>query len=129
MGHKTIVAQADIATRIEQLAVLEPGWLDGKGVVPSRGSWRWLAGAFDRHYPADAPRPYLFPTPEGLVLVEWSMKPCSPSLEIDFASRQGQWHALNLETDVENGRQLDLNDPATWAWLATELQRLAGVTG
>ncbi len=118
-----------VAGRFEELKQLLPGWLDGRGEVPAPCDLDWLAGAFDRSYPADLAPPYLFPTPEGGVLAEWDCKRWSPSLDIDPATRRGEWHLLNLDTDEERERGLDLTAPGDWAWLAAELRQLTGEAG
>ncbi len=56
-------APLDVRGRLTALGRLERGWLDGKGLAPD--GLRWLADAFDRHFPEDLPRSYLYPTAEG----------------------------------------------------------------
>lgn len=57
-----------IDTRLNELAALSDGWLDGEGLAPTphaiataRAVLRLLPGA----------RPHLFPTPDGEVSAEW----------------------------------------------------------
>ena len=112
-----------IRVRIDELKLLKLGWLDGKGIPPSQEGLDVLADLFDKFYPDDILLPYLFPTPEGLVLAEWPLKPWSVSLEIDLAKKTGSWHALHLETDVEETRNVNLADPKDWEWLAQQIRR------
>lgn len=112
----------DIVARLAEFKRLKLGWLDGKGVPPSLDGLDWLADSFATSYPADAPLPYLFPTPEGRVLAEWSLPPWAPSIEIDPTEKWGEWHALNLDTDVEETRTLDLTNPNDWEWLAERVR-------
>jgi hypothetical protein len=120
------VESLDIAARIEELKLLKRGWLDGKGLPPAHDGLVWLAAAFAHFYPADLPSPYLFPTAEGRVLAEWSLRPWSPSVEIDLASKRGEWHALNLDTDAEVTKELVLDDSETWKWLAEQISAMRG---
>lgn len=109
----------DIAARLAEFKRLKVGWLDGKGVPPPHAGLDWLAGAF---ITSDVPLPYLFPTPEGRVLAEWSLPPWAPSVEIDLVGKSGDWHAVNLDTDVEEARTLDLTNPNDWEWLAERVR-------
>ena len=112
----------NLGARIEELKLLKPGWLDGTGVPPAHGGLAWLNRAFDEYYPEELPRPYLFPTPEGHVLAEWSLRPRSITLQIDLSARSGDWHALDLVTDAEETRELDLREPECWQWLARRIR-------
>jgi hypothetical protein len=125
--HISILDPLDIGVRIEELKLLERGWLNGKGLPPPPAGLDWLAGVFDREFPADLPLPYLYPTAEGGVRAEWCNKPYELSLEIDLKAKVGTWHALNLDDDTENARPLKLDDTTGWDWLAEEVRRLVGV--
>lgn len=122
----TILDPLDVRVRIEELKPLREGWLDGKGVPPSREGLDWLADAFDLNYPEDLPLPYLFPTSSGKMLAEWSLKPWSPTVEIDLATKQGLWHSLNLDTDVESSKVLNLSHSEDWKQLADEIRAMIG---
>jgi len=119
----------DVGARIEELKQLQPGWLDGEGVPLPHAGLEWLRTAFDQFYSSDLPLPYLFPTLTGDALAEWSLKPWSPSLEIDLVQHRGKWHALNLETDEEKTEEIDLTDIRGWDWLGAQLRTIAGRTG
>lgn len=53
------------------LRALKDGWLDGEGLAPPSYGLDWFDAAFARFYPADAPRPYVYPMPDGGVQLEW----------------------------------------------------------
>lgn len=116
----------DIRVRLDEIKLLKAGWLDGKGIAPAHDGLDWLASSFDSHYRDDVPLPYLFPTPEGHMRAEWSLKNWMPSLEIDLSRKRGVWHALNLDTEEEQTRELDLTQRADWAWVANELRTKSG---
>ncbi len=118
-----ILDPLDIRARVDELKLLRDGWLDGAGTAPSQHGLDWLAEAFERHYPDGAPLPYLFPTPEGRILAEWSLKPWALSLDIDLAVKTGEWHALHLNTDAEESRGLDLASATDWNWLTQQIRR------
>lgn len=116
----------NIRNRIGELKRLESGWLDGKGIPLNADGLDWIGDSFEHSYPAVLPKPYLFPTPEGQLLVEWSLKPWSPSLEVNLVTKTGRWHALNVDTDEEQFRDLDLKDSSNWNWLAEQIRVLGG---
>lgn len=118
-----------IRVRSDELKSLENGWLDGKGLAPSHQGLDWLAGEFDRLFPDDLPLPYLYPTPEGGVRAEWSIRHHELSLEINLSARVGAWHSLNVDDDDEASRELDLKDSKAWEWFAKEIRLLLEANG
>jgi hypothetical protein len=125
--HISVLDPLDMGVRIDELKLLRPGWLDGKGLPPDRDALDWLAGELDRRYPDDIILPYLYPTIEGGVRAEWPIKPYELSLQIDLANRVGSWHSLNLDSDDEQSRKLDLNAETDWDWIFRELRGHGGV--
>jgi hypothetical protein len=124
--HLTILDPLDVRVRIDELKQLQLGWLDGKGVAPNHEGLDWLANVIEAYFPDDVVLPFIFPTPEGNVFAEWSLPPWSPSLEIDFSKKQGEWHSLNLDTDDEKSRKLDLSAKEDWQWLAAQIRDYGG---
>jgi len=114
----------DVRERLFELRSLTDGWLDGKGKSLAPAGLDWLASTFEQRYPPNLPKPYLYPTAEGGILAEWSIKPSEISLEIDLASRIAKWHCLNLETGKDESRQLDLNSADAWAWLQRHIAQM-----
>lgn len=116
-----------VRARVEELKLLRHGWLDGKGLAPPPATLDWVAAAFEERYPDDLRLPYLFPTPAGRVLAEWSLAPWALSLDIDPGARRGDWHALNLDTDEEVEKELDLSGAGDWEWLTGQVRAAGGV--
>jgi hypothetical protein len=114
----------DVSARLDELRGLKPGWLDRAGDVPSPAFLDWLEQRFESSYPDAVPLPYLYPTAEGGVQAEWSVGAHEISLEIAAATHQAEWQALNLENDRQDTRQLDLDDPASWAWIVGEIRMI-----
>ena len=106
-------------SRLDELRLLKDGWLEGEGDAPSEKGLDWLAEALEKHIPEDVPSPFLYPTPEGGVQMEWSMGTTEISLDIDLGKRLAVWHSLNFETDVEECESMDLGDEASWQSLVT----------
>lgn len=124
--HIFVLDPLDVTSRVEELAGLKDGWLDGKGIAPPHEGLKRFLSVFDSFFPDNLAQPHLYPTAEGGVRMEWSAKPHELSVEIDLRSRVGEWHALNLDNDAEDSRTLNLDNAPDWEWLAREVRRLAG---
>ena len=111
-------AKLDVPSQLDGLRGIEPGWLDGEGEVPSSTGLDWLAEAFGRHYPSDAPLPYVYPMPNGGVQMEWSIGKREISLEVDLATRRGEWSCYDMETDSSEEKVLGLDSSDGWKWIA-----------
>jgi hypothetical protein len=122
--HITPLDPLDIETRLEELAQLRDGWLDGKGRAPERAALLRLAQAFDEHYAPDLQLPYLYPTAGGGVQAEWTLGAWEVSLEITLPAMAAQYQALHLKTG--ESRELDLtlagDDGAGWTALNAALK-------
>ncbi|MEN2993685.1 MAG: hypothetical protein ABDH91_09070 [Bacteroidia bacterium] len=111
-------------SRLRELSKLPEGWLDGEGAPISSAAKRWVRGFLRRYYPPTLPPPYLYPTPQGGISLEWDIQPYMPSLEIDAMGQLGYWHALapsNPDSSSED-RELSLNDPSQIKWLIERLR-------
>lgn len=122
--HVSALDPLDVPTRLEELRTLEPGWCEGSGQTPSHSGLDWLSSMIEQYYPDDLPLPHLYPTLEGGVQAEWSIDSVDMTLEIDLAAKSGSWHALNMATEEEGVRDVDLGNPGGWRWLNRELQQL-----
>jgi hypothetical protein len=124
--HVTLLDPLDFPSQLDELKVLKDGWYDGKGYAPPAAGLDWLAGAVNERYADSLPLPYVYPVAEGGVRLEWTLGRNEVSLEIDLRDRAGEWHSLNLETDVEEARPLKLDIREDWDWMVGRLQVLAG---
>lgn len=124
--HVSILDPLDVPARLEELRTLQDGWLEGDGRAPSKEGLDWLSRAFSQHYPDELPLPYLYPTEEGGIQAEWTLKPNEVTLEIDLGRRTGEWHALNLETDEDQSEMLNLDELQDWKWIVDEVRRISG---
>lgn len=122
--HVSLLDAKDVPARLDELRSLKAGWLDGQGEAPSHHGLDWLSQAFDRHYPDELPLPYLYPTLEGGIQAEWSAGSTEASLKIHLAARAGEWHSLDVATEREVLRELNLADPADWRWLAEHVGKM-----
>jgi hypothetical protein len=124
--HISVLDPLDVSSRLEELASLKDGWLEGKGLAPSREGLNWLSRTCESNLPEDLPFPYAYPTPEGGVQLEWELGDAEVSVDIDLTRHTAEWHALNLNTDKETSRSLSLNETADWQWILLQLGELKG---
>lgn len=106
-----------INDQIDRLASMNDGWLDGDGAAPSQEGLEALRTLLE----SLAPRPTLYPTPEGGVQAEWSIGDREISLEIDLDSLKAEWHDLNTSTTESSLKEVDLNKPTDLCWIAQQL--------
>jgi len=124
--HVSILDALDISARLDELRPLKNGWLEGRGLAPSPDGLDWLSLAFAQHYPEDLSLPFLYPTEGGGVRAEWSLEPHEASLDINLATHAAEWHVLNMETDTEDSKSLNLNEADDWKWLVEKIQEMNG---
>ena len=86
----------------------------------------WLTQAFQQHFPEEVQPPYLYPMAEGGVQAEWSLAQHEITLEINLGNHAGDWHVLDMTTDSEESRALNLDTPGDWGWLVGQIKGLAG---
>lgn len=124
IDHVTPLDPLDVSLRLEQMATLKDGWLDGKGHAPDKDNLTWLADMFDAYFNGDLPLPYLYPTAEGGVQAEWSMNGREISLEIDLEKKLAEFQALNLKDDSCTDFTFSIDDPSAWSQLNDALRQL-----
>ena len=122
--HVTPLDPLDISLRLEELAKLGDGWLDGKGHAATKDQLNWLAGAFQLNLDTELPLPYLYPTAEGGVQAEWSLGDWEVSLDIDLESRQAAYQALRLTDKSCTEITLTLDKQEGWSQLNSELKQI-----
>ncbi|MGO9471268.1 MAG: hypothetical protein ACLQVF_44830 [Isosphaeraceae bacterium] len=118
----------DIRARFDELKALKDGWLDGHGKALSHEGLDWLAGVLKDVYPKSLRLPYAYPSADGRVQLEWSFWGREITLEVDFGSKSGEWHSLDLDTEEEEVIEVDLASEAGWSWILKRLHQVAGAT-
>ena len=118
----TLLETNDVPARIDELRAIRDGWLDGKGIAPTVAHLDWFSREFSNRYPQELSLPYVYPTAEGGLQLEWSHPPHEASLEIDLAARSADWHSVNLENGEETSETLNLAEPKAWDSLAAYLR-------
>ncbi|WP_263358577.1 hypothetical protein [Acidicapsa ligni] len=126
--HVTALDPLDTTLRLEQIAQLKDGWLDGKGVAPTKGKLNWLGAAFDAGFSPDLPLPYLYPTVEGGIQAEWSLHDWSVTLEINLETQIGEYQTLNLKDQTSTDLQFHFGEPGGWEQLNQALKQIDAQT-
>ena len=115
----------DVATQLEELKVLQDGWLNGEGYAYTDYALDSLAAHYEQYYPAeDAPTPYIYPSPDkDVVRAEWRIGSRDISLDIDLMSGLlSYYHCLDLDTEQSEEADLDLATKSGWDLLAAKLR-------
>lgn len=124
----------DVGSQLAHLRKLKDGWAEGLqpadqwgqayGKAPPAQGIDWLEDRYNRLYAAHLPAPYVYPTPEGGVSLEWSIAQNEASLEIDLYTHSAEWHCLNLVTGQSTELILDLNADEHWQRLVAMIREL-----
>ena len=122
--HVTPLDPLDIRLRLEELAGLKEGWLDGKGLVPAKDDLEWFTTSFETLFDSDLPLPYLYPTAEGGLQAEWSLNGWEVSLDIDLSKRQAEYQALNLNDHRCNDLSISFASQDGWVKVNDALKEL-----
>ena len=127
--HISQLDPLDVAARLDELAELKDGWLDGKGRALDRPSLEWLSTSFDTLYDAVLPLPYLYPTAEGNIQAEWSLPDWEISLEVALLPKTAEFQAVNLVSNECHESNIDLSTPTGWQEVNAALQALSREEG
>ena len=119
--HISPLDPLDVTLRLEALAALRDGWLDGKGLAPNHTGMDWLATTFEDNFDTSLVLPYLYPTPEGGIQAEWSLGAWEISLEINLVTHKAEYQAANIQSDAVTELELNLDLNETWQKLNQEL--------
>ncbi len=122
--HISILDPLDVVTRLNEIAELEDGWLNGEGIGPDKKALQWFAETFDDNYEGALPLPLIFPTLEGGIQAEWSNLSIDISLKVNLLDKTAYFHSLNLENGEAFENTFSLTDIEGWRFLNTTLQTL-----
>lgn len=104
----------DIQFRLSDLKKLEDGWFENQGKAPSVERLTELSELFDLYYTEDDNLPYIYPTPDGNLELEWIID-VELMLELDLSTFRG--NLLKFKEDVDEEYTLDLNSSSDWRTL------------
>lgn len=118
----------DVGARLGELGLLTDGWLEGQGVAPKRTGLDWFLDQYNQKYSDELPLPHVYPTPNGGIRLEWLHAQTDASLDVDLTGHRGAWHEVNIATDAEAERALNLDSGEDWTWLCDRLRATSGAT-
>ncbi len=117
----------DVSARIEELSVLQNGWLDGEGVAPASEGLQWFQNAFEQNYDGKLILPRLYPTAEGGIQAEWTCPNKEISLEVQLATKLASYQALDTVSLVSDDLDIDLSSDDGWKVLNEHLENIEGM--
>lgn len=103
-----LVRRADLWSRLQEIAALKDGWLDGQGKAPDAKGLEWFAEKIRGYSPEGLRLPYVYPTVNGGIRLEWTIGTREISFDVDLANRIGNWHVLDTATDEEESLLVNL---------------------
>lgn len=126
--HVTLLDPLDIGARIDELRLLQNGWLDGvNGAQLDPGQLDWLEHQLDVQLVDDHPLPFLYPTAEGGVQIEWSIGDYEITLDADLHQKTGHFHAMNMRDDTDvTEQEVDLFGDDGWSVVNNQLASVCG---
>jgi len=101
-----------VETQVESLQALPAGWYDESSPAYEPASLHWLAklltGLLDGF---QLPRPYIYPTPEGLARAEWSASGWEVVTSFDLGARSADVIAARTGSDELHEMTVPLGEP------------------
>lgn len=113
--------------RLDELAALSDGWLDGEGLALTPhaiATARAVLGRLAAEHP-DVPRPRVYPTPDGEVSAEWTLGRVSADVRFPAAGLALDADALHVDTGAEIALTIDGGAPDAPAQIAAWLRAAA----
>ncbi len=109
-----------ISEQIDRIRSLKVGWFDGDGNIPTPEGLDWLQLKVEEFFGVEGmPPPYIYPTAEGKVQIEWDTKN-EISLEIDVENKYAELYSTK---DDEIGYVIipDLKSDTGWKWISKKI--------
>ena len=102
----------ELVKRLDELAELKDGWLDGDGLALDADQLALISERFEAHFPENIPLPAMAPTPSGHILLEW-IAPGHPSVDLLLRGPVADFHSFgSAGTEIE--REFLLTDDNGW---------------
>ena len=113
----------DLPARLEVLAQLRDGWLDGEGSVLPAAGLAWLSKAWVEQWLEALPRPHAYLTPEGFVQLEWSTTLASTWVEINTERQTGNLLvSRTADGEILDEALFDLSTAEGWRSIQSALR-------
>jgi hypothetical protein len=102
---------SDLLARLDEIAALEVGWLDGEGAKIDRTVISNVRRLLSTLADNPSPRVCVYPTEAGGVQLEWTNGPIESSLEF-LTEGQVQFSFVDVESGQEGSRSIPIDDHA-----------------
>ena len=113
--HLEMLDPNDVSARCEELAQLRDGWLDGEGKAPTKGGLDAFKHAWNTADTENLSLPYLYPTPEGGIQMEWRVGAWEISAEVELDHLRAELLAVNTASSASRDGEADLSHPEGWS--------------
>jgi hypothetical protein len=107
----------DVPSRLEELSMLKKGWFNGEGEAMNPQAIQWFSQSFDKNFDPSLDQPYVFPTQDGNVQLEWSNSKNELTIEINLNAKTAELHSLNLNSKEEEHKNFNLSYDDSKSWL------------
>ncbi len=97
--------------RLEEISSTPEGWYDGENPAPTGASIAAMRDFLEMVCMLPIPMPYLYPTPEGGIVAEWSVGSWEASAEIDLDGSVLTLNAVNADSLEEIDRAMAISTP------------------
>lgn len=87
-----------LVSKIDALASLADGWLEGNGIAPTSDNLNWFTNEVANNFPESLEYPSVAPSEEGHVILEWIRPKARIELEVNFSDQKLELYASNLTT-------------------------------
>ena len=105
----------DVGVRLNELAKLEDGWYNSEGIAPDKEELQNFGNIFENFYDKKLPLPAIFPTFEGDIQLEWSVKEkYEISLLIHLKEQKADLEILDLNTNKDTEQTFQLTTESEW---------------
>lgn len=116
--HIEILDPNDVTARCEELALLKAGWCDGGGVPPDREGLKWFNSAWEALERDAVPQPYIYPTEDGGIQLEWTIANHEISAEVNLSGKTAVLRSVDVATGDMTESEADLSVDEGWNALA-----------
>lgn len=101
-----------VETQLESLRLLESGWFDESSPAYEPGSLAWLSKLLNALlHTFQLPRPYIYPSPDGLARAEWSAPGWEIITSFDLKEHSAEALAVRLDADEQHEATIPLQEP------------------
>jgi len=117
--HLELLDLNDVAVRCEELAQLKDGWLEGEGKAPTKEGLAAFIHTWDAASTELLPLPFIYPTPEGGIQMEWRQGDWEISAEVELEQLRAELLAVNVTTRASRDGEADLSQTEGWELLTS----------